>query len=138
MPYTMTFDVLHEYDAGDLGITVPVMLNAGALSRTVETKLDSGSTYCIFRRGIGEALGLDIETGMPQWISTPTGSFLTYGHEVTLSTLGFQFDVMVYFAVDEWFTRDVLGRFGWMQQLKLGVVDYEGKLYIGSYDANMI
>jgi hypothetical protein len=29
-------------------------------------------------------------------------------------------------------------RLGWMQQLKLGIVDYEGKLYIGSYDANTI
>jgi hypothetical protein len=138
MPYTITFDALHEYGAGALGITVPVTLDAGLLSSTVETKLDSGSTYCVFRRGTGEALGLDIETGVPQWISTPTGSFLTYGHEVTLSAFGFQFDVVAYFAVDEWFTRDALGRFGWMQQLKLGIVDYEGKLYVGAYDADAI
>lgn len=49
---------------------------------------------------------------MPQWIATPTGSFLTYGHEVTLSALGFQFAVIVFFAADEWFNRDVLGRHG--------------------------
>lgn len=41
---------------------------------------------------------------------------------------------MAFFAVDEWFNRDVLGRHGWMQQLKLGVVDYEGKLYVGQYE----
>lgn len=135
MSYTITFDVLHEYDAGAPGITVPVTLNTGLFSQTIEAKLDSGSSYCVFRRGVGEAIGLDIETGMPQWISTPTGSFLTYGHEVTLSAFGFQFDAMVFFAVDEWFNRDVLGRFGWMQLLKLGVIDYEGKLFIASYDA---
>jgi hypothetical protein len=53
---------------------------------------------------------------------------------VTLSGLGFELDVMVFFAVDEWFNRDVLGRHGWIQQLKLGVVDYEGKLYVGKYN----
>ncbi len=133
MPYAITFDALHEYDAGAPGITIPVTLNAGLLSRTVEAKLDSGSTYCVFQRGVGEAIGLDIEIGLPQWISTPTGSFLTYGHEVTLSILEFEFNAMVYFAVDEWFARDVLGRLGCLQQLKLGVVDYEGKLYISLY-----
>lgn len=138
MAYVMTFDVLHEYDAGDSGITVPVELIIGMNSTKADAKLDSGAGCCIFRRGLGEMLGLDIENGMPQWIATPTGSFLTYGHDVTLSAFGFQLDVMVYFAVDEWFTRDVLGRFGWMQQLKLGVVDYEGKLYVGSYDADTI
>jgi len=138
MAYTMTFDVLHEYDAGDLGITVPVELTIGMNSTKVDAKLDSGASCCIFQRELGEMLGLDIESGMPQWISTPTGSFLTYGHDVTLSAFEFQLNVMVYFAVDEWFIRDVLGRFGWMQQLKLGVIDYEGKLYIGLYDADTI
>ena len=138
MPHTITFEVLHEYDVEAPGIAVPAPLNSGLLSRTVEAKLDSGSSHCIFRRGIGEAIGLDIETGIPQWVSTPTGSFLTYGHDVMLSAFGFQLDVMVYFAVDEWFTRDALGRFGWMQQLKLGVIDYEGKLYISEYGADEV
>lgn len=132
--YTVTFEALHEYDAGAVGITVPVELSVGKESVKVTAKLDSGSTFCVFRRARGEALGFDIESGMPQWISTATGSFLTYGHEVTLSGLGFQLDVTVFFAADEWFNRDVLGRHGWMQQLKLGVVDYEGKLYVGKYE----
>ncbi|NOT59902.1 MAG: hypothetical protein HOP19_06715 [Acidobacteria bacterium] len=133
--YTLTFEALHEYDAGLPGITVPVELSAGDASVKVTAKLDSGSTYCVFRRARGEALGFDIESGVPQWISTATGSFLTYGHNVTLSGLGFALDVMVYFAVDEWYNRDVLGRYGFRQQLNLGVVDYEGKLYIGRYTA---
>ena len=65
MSYTITFSVLHEYDLGAPGITVPVTLDSGLLSRTVEAKLDSGSSYCVFRRGIGEAIGLDIELGTP-------------------------------------------------------------------------
>jgi len=135
MAYTLTFEVCHEYDPGAPGITVPVILSSGSFSRRVEAKYDSGSTFCVFRRGVGEGLGFDIESAMQQWVSTPTGSFLTYGHEVTLSALGFQLEVVVFFAVDEWFSRDVLGRHGWLQQLKLGVVDYEGKLYVGKYEA---
>jgi len=133
--YTRTFEALHEYDAGDPGITVPVELSAGEESVKVTAKLDSGSTFCVFRRARGEALSFDIESGTPQWISTATGSFLAYGHEATLSGLGFQLDVTVFFAPDESFNRDVLGRHGWIQQLKLGIVDYDGKLYAGKYDA---
>lgn len=134
MTYTLTFETLHEYDAGAPGITVPIELSVGALRASVSAKLDTGASYCIFRRELGEMLGLDIERGTPQRIATATGSFLTYGHAVTLSAFDWQFDATVYFAADESFTRDVLGRFGWMQQMKLGLVDYEGKLYVGRYD----
>ncbi len=64
--YTLTFEALHEYDAGDPGITVPVELSAGEESVKVTAKLDSGSTFCVFRRARGEALGFDIESGTPQ------------------------------------------------------------------------
>ncbi len=134
MRYEMAEAVLHEYDAGAPGITIPVRLTAGSLSQTAIAKLDTGASYCIFRRGIGEALGLDIESGAPQAIGTVTGSFLTYGHEVTLATLGLEFNVTVYFAREEGFKRDVLGRFGWLQQVKLGLVDYEGQLYVARYE----
>lgn len=135
--YTLTFEALHEYDTAQAGITVPVELSVGDEAVKVTAKLDSGSTYCVFRRARGEALGFDIESGMPQRISTATGSFLAYGHNVTLSGLGFALDVMVFFAADEWFNRDVLGRHGWIQQLQLGVVDYEGKLYVGKYGSTV-
>ncbi len=133
MRYEIAESVLHEYDPGEPGITVPARLTVGSFSQNVTTKLDTGAGCCIFRRGIGEALGLDVENGTPQWISTVTGSFLTFGHEVTLTTLGLEFDVTVYFARDVEIKRDVLGRIGWLQQVRMGLVDYEGKLYVGKY-----
>jgi hypothetical protein len=75
MRYAITDAMLHEYDAGADGITVPIRLTAGGLSQEVLAKLDTGASFCIFRRGIGEALGLEIELGTPQRISTVTGSF---------------------------------------------------------------
>lgn len=65
---------------------------------------------------------------------TAVGSFDAYGHTLTLETLGYSFDVMVYFASDESFTRNVLGRRGWLDQVRLGVVEYEGQLYPSRYD----
>jgi hypothetical protein len=134
MRYEIAESVLHEYDAGEPGITIPARLLVGTVGQNIITKLDTGASYCIFRRGVGEALGLDIESGTPQWISTVTGSFLTFGHEVTMTTLGLEFNVMAYFARDPEIKRDVLGRFGWLQQVQLGLVDYEGKLFVAKYD----
>lgn len=130
--YPVTYSHLFRYDAGKPGITVPVVLALSHISVNAETKLDTGSSYCIFERFLGERLGLDIERGHPQWISTVTGSFLTYGHNVTMNVDEFSFDTMVYFAVDHSFKRNVVGRFGLMQQMLFGVDDYAGELYLAS------
>ncbi|HKV39234.1 MAG TPA: hypothetical protein VJX67_08475 [Blastocatellia bacterium] len=57
-----------------------------------------------------------------------------YGHTLTLETLGYSFDVTVYFATPQSFARDVLGRRGWLDQVRAGIVEYESKLYISRYD----
>jgi hypothetical protein len=66
-------------------------------------------------------------------LGTATGTFKAYGHSVTLSVLGNSFDVMVYFAEHEGFGRNVLGRRGWLDRVRLGLIDYEGKLYLSKY-----
>jgi hypothetical protein len=54
-----------------------------------------------FERSYAEILGLSVESGMPLRFSTAMGSFDAYGHAVTLETLGYSFDVTVYFAAHE-------------------------------------
>lgn len=39
----------------------------------------------------------------------------------------------VYFAKEESFTRNVLGRQGFLDRVKLGLIDYEGKLLLSAY-----
>jgi len=75
-----------------------------------------------------------VETGSPPRFSTVVGSFDAYGHTLRLETLGLSFDVMVFFAADEWFTRNVLCRRSWLDQVRLSVVEYEGHLYLSRYD----
>ncbi|MEW6730688.1 MAG: aspartyl protease family protein [Acidobacteriota bacterium] len=109
MVHKVSFSCLHEYDTRESGVTVPIRLSIGTNVVDLTAKVDTGASFCIFQRGLGEMLGLDIESGQRQAISTVTGRFVTYGHNVTLSTLGLTFDIMVYFAADYTFARDLLG-----------------------------
>jgi len=79
-------------------------------------------------------LGLNVESGNATRFKTVMGSFDAYGHMLTLEMLGYSFDVTVYFAAHESFNRNVLGRRGWLDQVRLGIVEYEGKLYLSRYD----
>lgn len=47
------------------------------------------------------------------------GSFLAYGHEATLIVLGIEITATIYFAADEHFPVNVLGRVGWLDRFEL-------------------
>lgn len=134
MAGTLTFAKFLQYDTTKRGITLPVTLSFGGRAIDLKTKLDTGSTYCVFARFVGERLGLTIEAGMPERIGTVTGSFMAYGHEVRLSVLGLDYDITAYFAEDPNFGRNVLGRQGWLDRIRLGLIDYDGKLYLSDYN----
>ncbi len=131
--HTLRFDELIDYDPGLAGITVPVALELDRCRVELEAKLDTGASECVVSRRYGVQLGLDIEKGLPLPIMTVTGRFVAYRHRVTLYVLEYQFDVGVCFAADEAFDRNVLGRHGFLDRVNVGIVDYEGKLYLGRY-----
>ena len=58
-----------------------------------------------------------------------------YLHEVNLSVASFELSSLVGFATDEEFQRNVLGRRGFIEQMSLGLVDYDGKLYLDRYES---
>ena len=74
-----------------------------------------------------------MESGEPTTFRTVTGSFLTYGHEATLTTLGLRWEATVYSIAEDEIKGNVLGRTGWLDRVKLGLIDYEGKLLLSSY-----
>jgi hypothetical protein len=131
---TLSFGASYNYDTRQTGITVPISLSCGGARVELHAKVDTGASACIFARGHGELLGLTIENGAPEYFSTATGRFRAYGHSVTLSVLGYDFDCGVYFAESQSFNRDVLGRQGWISRIRLGLVDYDGKLYLSDYN----
>lgn len=132
--HTFTFHTKNSYDTTKIGITVPVDLTDGTNMVQVDAKLDTGASFCIFERAYGEMLGLDVEDGTPAIVSTANSMFQAFEHSLTMTALGFQFDVMVYFAADESIKRSVLGRRGFIDQLRLCLIEHDGELYISKYD----
>jgi hypothetical protein len=131
--YQLSFTQQVDYDPAQPGITLATTLWLSEARSDCEAKVDTGATYCIFARRLGEALGLTIENGIPQRIATVQGSFQVYLHEVNLSVAGLELAALVGFAEEEAFQRNVLGRRGFLEQINLGLVDYEGKLYLSRY-----
>ena len=100
MGYELSFTALHQYNAGMPGIDLAIVLHANQKRTGFFAKLDTGASHCIFERIYGDELLLNIENGYELKISTATGVFTAYGHDVTLSVGDFDFAVMVYFAKD--------------------------------------
>ena len=132
--HLLEFATLHNYGREKDRIEVPVTLRFGEESVSFPAQLDTGAAYCVFERTYAEVLGLSVELGTPLRFTTAMGSFDAYGHTLTLETLGYSFDSTVYFAAHEGFRRNVLGRRGWIDHLRLGLVEYESKLYLNRYD----
>jgi hypothetical protein len=121
-----------------MGISVPIILTMGQSHIDLLAKLVTGAPFCVFEREVGEALSLEIEQGRVEWIGTSTDRFNAYGHDITLQALGLQFDLTAYFTEMFAFGRNVLGRYGWMQQVIHGLVDSEAKLYVGRYGDEIV
>lgn len=133
MTHRLSFALSFDYSAGE-AIRLPVTLTSGGEVVRTDAFVDTGATYCVFRREIGVSLGIDVEAGEPLRVGTVTGGFDAYGHALTLETLGYSFDVTVYFAAHEGLPRNVLGRRGWLDQVRLGLVDHDGRLYLSGYE----
>jgi len=100
----------------------------------VLAKIDTGSTFCLFERHHGEALHLDVAAGEEMWIRTLNGRFKVYGHEVSLAVFDVEHSAMVYFYEDYDFGRNVLGRRGWLDRVRLGLIDHDCELYLAAYN----
>jgi hypothetical protein len=134
MAYTLEFDIRQEYDSRLDGITIETILSVGNRQATAQAKIDSGSALCLFQREIGERLGLVIEAGERTRIGTLAGLLEAFGHTVTLSTLGLEFESVVYFAADYDLPRNLLGRQGWLPKVWLAVIDYDATIYLRKHD----
>lgn len=130
------FEKVHHYDSRRTGIEVPVVLRIGELGVEFHAKVDTGAQYCAFERSYGERLGIEIERGIALDLETARGEqFRLYGHYVTIEVLDYEYDCMVYFAQDDGLRRNVLGRIGWLDHFRVGIIDYDCNLYLAHYDS---
>jgi hypothetical protein len=110
-------------------------LRSGSRSVDLIAKLDTGAANCIFDRRYAAMLGLNVESGRFQVFRTVTGSFPAYEHEVTIHVQGIEFSAAVFFAQDSEFSRNFLGRTGWLDRLRIAIIDYDRTLYLSPYDS---
>lgn len=133
MSEVIEFEKTFHYNTLEVGITLPIVLRYGELTIDLEAKVDTGASFCIFERVHGERLGLDVERGQLENFGTVRGGFQAYGHELSLMFLDIEITSTVFFAKEESFSINVLGRTGRLNRVKLGLVDYEGKLLLSAY-----
>ena len=133
MSVIIEFSKVYEFNTLETGITVPVKIFSAEKKVSLFAKIDTGSTHCFFERKYANQLGIEVESGQPLSVSTATGTFLTFGHELTLSVLDIEQYISVYFIADEGIKRNVLGRLGFLSNVQLGLIDYEGKLFLSRF-----
>ena len=131
---TLEFRSQYRYDHAESGITVPIELAYGSERIKLHAKVDTGAEFCLFQRGFGEALGINIEDGERRTLGTMNGTFVAYGHRLSMRVLDFDFELTAFFPESADIRRNLLGRQGWLLQIRFGVVDYDQRLYVSRYD----
>jgi hypothetical protein len=122
-----------RYDAHE-DISVAAILVCGERAVSLLAKLDSGADYCFFERKYGEGLDLVIEQGQRIRVKTVNSGFDAYGDYLSVVVHGVECNSMVYFYAEESIKRNVLGRRGWLDRVRLGLVDHDCELYLAPYD----
>lgn len=129
----LSFRIDYRYKV-EPGILLPVALRHASRETDFFARVDTRAAFCIFQRLHAETVGIVVESGDPTRISTVTGGFLAYAHRVTLGVLGIEVEATVYFAEDPAMPRDVLGRNGWLDRMRLALVDHDRQLFLSHYD----
>lgn len=130
MSFEIDFHKKEHYRSLETGITIETILRYGDLETRCQAKVDTGSQVCFFDRNYADVLEIDVESGYHEKFSTLGGGVIGYAHQIELETLGMRFQSYVYFAETYSINRNLLGRQGWLQLIKLGLDDYRSEIYL--------
>src|SRR5260370_16407452 len=130
----LEFSHVHSYVSKGERITLPLVLRSGEETVDLLAQVDTGASNCLLEREHGEMLNLDIEAGDRKTFATATGRIEAFGHVVTVDVLDHRFESTVYFFADERISKNLLGRVGWLDRVRLGVVDHDHLLYLPPSD----
>ncbi len=127
---SLEFDADFGYEESATGILLPVRLIHDGRSVELSARLDTGAADCLFDRYYADILELPA-TGLERTYRTVTGSFQAFGHEVTIETLGLRWSAMVFFHGIGNPAHSFVGRRGWLDRVRLGIVHRERRLFLG-------
>lgn len=134
--HRLAFTHRHSYAARDTSIALPIALRSGANVVDLVASLDTGASHCLFESAYATELGLDLTNGVLKRFRTANSNFDTFGHEVEIDALGIRTHSLVYFFAEPSIVKNVLGRGGWLDRVRLGVVDHDRTLYLATYDSD--
>jgi hypothetical protein len=129
---SLEFDAELRYEETSAGILVPIRLTHGDRSVELSARLDTGAADCIFDDSYAAILGLT-DSGVQRRYRTVAGSFEARGYELTIETLGLQWTAFVFFHAMGNPAHAFVGRRGWLDRVRLGIVHYEQWLLLGHY-----
>lgn len=110
------------------------MLRSGERFTDLLASLDTGASNCLFEGSYAADLGFDLTAGVLKSFRTANSAFDAYGHEVEIDVLGIVTTALVYFFADPMVRRNVLGRSGWLDRMRVGLIDHDRELYLAHYD----
>lgn len=128
--HTIQFRDSYCYASRDDVVALPILLRSGNAVVPVRACVDTGATFCVFATTVAEKLNIEITTGLRTRFVTANSSFEAYGHEVEIESLGVTTHSMVYFFADPLIKKNVLGRNGWLDRVRLGLVHHENLIYL--------
>lgn len=130
----LSFTQEHHYPDDATGIPLQVKLTYAGQSIAVRAKVDPGAAVCLFSHEDGLDRGIHIEQGIARRLGGLTGTLDAFGHQVTRQTGEVAFQSLVYFAKYPGLPRNLLGRQGWLRNLRLAIIDYDNVLYLSEYN----
>jgi predicted aspartyl protease len=130
----LEFSHVHSYASRVEGISLPVVLRSDGNIVDLLARIDTGASNCLFAREHGEMLRLDVEAGDPKTFWTAAGRIKAFGHLVSLEVLDIEFESVVYFFEDEGIKKNLLGRAGWLDRVRFGLVDHDQLLYLAAHN----
>jgi predicted aspartyl protease len=125
----------HFYSYSTDQVSLPIVMRNGTRALELAAFVDTGASHCLFRRESAERLQLELEAGEPKVFWSAGGPVKTFGHLVQIVAFGMVFDSTVYFFADPAINKNLLGRIGWLDRVRLGLVDHDRELYLAPYDS---
>ena len=128
--HRISYQFSYQFPSGPEGIFLPVSLQFGQETIVIEAAVDTGASYCLFARSVGESLGINVESGFPQIFASAGGRVEAFGHSIQLTVLGIELDAMVFFFANGNIQKNLLGRRGWLDRVKFGLDEYQQFVYL--------
>jgi len=93
--------------------------------------IDTGATFSLFSRQIGEVLGLSLPDGRREQLATLGGASTAYAHTVELEIAnGWSLRPIEVLFCEEDIQRNLLGRSDFLLHVQLGLWEYTGTIYL--------